>query len=428
MLELTHIESTLLDGRLKGFPYEAAPCRVADIGARGWNALRGDLPYPLALLKHDALEHNLRWMADFTAAAGVLLAPHGKTSMAPQLFERQLQAGAWGLTLATMQQVSLCVGLGLRRVILANQLIAEIDIAHAATLLERHPDLEFYSLVDSLAQLAIIERVAARRPFARPLALLVEVGVAGGRTGCRGGAEALAVAHAVAASASVELAGVECYEGLQVSGDSAADSALVAALMADVRQVARDCDAAGLFATPRIILSAGGSAVFDLVARSLPMHLSKPVQTILRSGCYLSHDSGFYDRFARLVVERSGGVWRQRPRLQAALEVWAQVQARPEPGRAILAVGKRDASFDIDWPMPFARVAGGVRSALDDTWRITKMNDQHAYLSYPPDQALDVGDLVGCGISHPCTTFDKWRWLPVVDDRYDVTGAVLTQF
>ena len=428
MLHLHTIEASILDDQLKGFPYGAEACRIADIGARGWNALRGDLPYPLALLKHSAIEHNLAWMADFMKAAGVLLAPHGKTTMAPQLFQRQLEAGAWGMTLATMQQVGLCVALGLRRIIVANQLTAEIDIANAGRLMTQHADLELYFLVDSLEQLAIIERVAARNTFTRPFTVLLEVGVMGGRTGCRSVAQAMDLARAIAASAGAALAGIECYEGLQVTGDSAVDTQLVEDLMHDVQAVARQCDSENLFGTPGIILSAGGSAVFDLVARFLPTVLSKPVQTILRSGCYLTHDAGFYERFARKVVERSGGVWQQRPGLQAGLEVWAQVQTQPEPGLAILAIGKRDASFDIDLPMPFARLADGVRTALGAEWSIVKMNDQHAYMTYPAGAPLAVGDLVGCGISHPCTTFDKWRWLPVVDDQYTVINAVKTFF
>lgn len=428
MLDLHSIDASLLDDTLKGYPYGAAPCRIDAIGARGWNALRGDLPFPLALLKQSALEHNLRWMADFTAAAGVLLAPHGKTTMAPQLFQRQLDAGAWGITLATMQQVRLAVKLGLRRIIVANQLTADIDIAQAGALIDAHADLELYFLVDSLQQFAIVERVARRAAFTRPFTLLIEVGVPGGRSGCRSAAQALELARAIHASACALLAGVECYEGLKVTGDSVTDGAIVADLMADVQRVARACDAEGLFGTPHIILSAGGSAVFDLVARALPTILSKPVQTILRSGCYLTHDAGFYERFARLVVERSGAVWQERPGLRAGLEVWAQVQSQPEPGLAILALGKRDASFDIDLPMPFALVRDGVHSTLDADWRIDKMNDQHAYLSYPAGAALAMGDLLGCGISHPCTTFDKWRWLPLVDDQYTVVNAIKTFF
>ena len=58
------------------------------------------------------------------------------------------------------------------------------------------------------------------------------------------------------------------------------------------------------------------------------------------------------------------------------------------------------------------------------------MNDQHAYLRWGADEAdpAQVGDLIGCGISHPCTTFDKWRVLFTVDDAYRVTGAIRTFF
>ena len=428
MMDLHAVETALLDGSLKGYPHQAAPCAVKDIGRRGWNVMRGDLPFPLAVLKETALRHNLQWMADFTRATGVLLAPHGKTTMAPQLFARQLEAGAWGITFATMQQVSLGVGAGLRRIILANQLVGRQDILQAVRLVNATPDLELHFLVDSLAQLDLIATCVERHRPTRPLTALLEMGAVGGRAGCRSLDEAMRVARAIAASPFVRLSGVECYEGLDVTGDSAADRLAVEQWMRTVHEAARQCDREGLFGTAEITLSAGGSAVFDLVARSLPTVLSRPVRTILRSGCYVTHDSGFYERFARLVIERSGAEWQQRPGLQAALEVWAEVQSQPEPGLAILALGKRDVSFDLDLPMPFARVRDGVRSAVDDAWRITKLNDQHAYLRFPVPADVRVGDLVGCGVSHPCTTFDKWRWLPVVDDDYGVAGAIRTYF
>jgi D-serine dehydratase len=428
MIDVQTIEASTLDSTLKGYPHRAPPCAVRDIGTRGWNMLRGDLPFPVAVLKESALTHNLQWMADFTRATGVLLAPHGKTTMAPQLFARQIDAGAWGITFATMQQVSLGVRAGLRRIILANQLVGTEDILQAMDLVDAMPDLELHVLVDSLAQLSLIEAQAARRNRATPLNALLEMGVAGGRTGCRTVDDALQVARAIAASRSVRLSGVECFEGLSVSGDSEADRIVVERWMHTLQQVARQCDAERLYGTPEVTLSAGGSAVFDIVARSLPTQLSRPVRTILRSGCYVTHDSAFYERFLRQVIARSGAAWRERAGLIAALEVWTQVQSQPEPGLAILAFGKRDASFDLELPTPLARVRDGVRTPLDANWRISKLNDQHAYLQIPVGHDVRVGDLVGCGISHPCTTFDKWRWLPVVDDAYNVTAAVRTFF
>lgn len=428
MLDLNAIESSLLDNQLKGYPYAAEPRAVRDVGTRGWNVLRGDLPFPIALLKQSALEHNLQWMADFTAASGVLLAPHGKTTMAPQLFEKQLAAGAWGMTLANMQQVGLCVGMGLRKIIVANQLVGDIDIEQAGRLQDRHPDLQLYFLVDSPVQVHALERVAQRCALKRRFTVLLELGFPGGRTGCRSREQAMELARAVATSEYADLAGLECYEGLNAVADNGADSKMVLGLMSDLHKIALQCDDEGLFGLPQVILSAGGSAVFDLVAHNLTVQLSRPVLPILRSGCYVTHDSGFYERFAQLVLTRSDASWRERGGLQAALEVWTQVQSQPESGLAILTMGKRDASFDIDLPRPLAWVREGESRAVGEGWKIVKMNDQHAYLHFPADVPLQVGDLVGCGISHPCTTFDRWRWLPVVDDAYNVTAAVKTFF
>jgi D-serine dehydratase len=117
--------------------------------------------------------------------------------------------------------------------------------------------------------------------------------------------------------------------------------------------------------------------------------------------------------------------------LQPALEVWSRVQSCPEPGLAILTMGKRDASFDLEMPIASKRYRPGIDAApqsVPASWKIANMNDQHAYLRSSIDETPRVGDLVGCGISHPCTTFDKWRALFTVDDDYRVTGAIRTFF
>jgi D-serine dehydratase len=300
-------------------------------------------------------------------------------------------------------------------------------------LLKRHPDLEFHFLVDSLAQLAAIEAAAASDPPPRKLAALIELGLPGGRTGLRTHDAALALAREIAASRSVALSGLECYEGPLISDDAARDALTVGALMQRLKELAIACDREGLFAGPSIILTAGGSAAFDIVARELPMRLSQPVLTILRSGCYVTHDSGNYKRLLAGVQARSGGEWQARPGLQPALEVWSRVQSCPEPGLAILTMGKRDASYDIEMPIALKRFRPGADAtpqAVPADWTIAAMNDQHAYLRWSADGAEppQVGDLIGCGISHPCTTFDKWRMLFTVDDGYRVTGAIRTYF
>lgn len=430
-LDLQSILREVVDDRTKGFPHGARPVPLHDLSAQGWNVLRGDTPFPLAVIKSSALAHNARWMRDFTAETRVLLAPHGKTTMCPQIFERQLDAGAWGITVATVHQLGICVGVGVRRIILANQLVSRLDVARVVELCNRHPDLEFYFLIDSLRQLELVTVAAQRHRPERPLSALLELGLAGGRTGVRVAADALAVARAIASTPPIVLAGIECYEGLTITGDAERDARHVGGFLDYVKQVANACDAEGLFKRDPIILSAGGSAVFDIVARELPMRLSRPVQTILRSGCYVTHDSGMYERMFRSVAKREGGRLRNRPGFRAALEVWTQVQSRPEPTLAILTMGKRDVSFDVDMPRPLAWYRTGLHDAPQPTsaeWRITKLNDQHAYLELPAAADLNIGDLVGCGISHPCTTFDKWQLLIEVDDKYNVVGGLRTFF
>jgi D-serine dehydratase len=427
-----HADDPLLSSALKGFPLSAPPLRLSALPAQRWNVLAGDLPLPLAVIRRAALEHNIGWMQDYVRSQGIALAPHGKTTMSPQLFRRQLDAGAWGLTFATVKQLAVGVQqAGVRRALIANQVCSAADLSGLALLQRRHADLRVLFLVDSLAQCALIERWQQAQGSEAPVfEVLLEIGLDGGRTGTRTRDEALALAAYLHAAAGFRPVGIECYEGLGAQGDSAADQAYADALMARVRAVAEACAERGWFDSGEVIVSAGGSGIFDLVAGALRPRLAgaKPVLGLLRSGCYITHDHGHYKRLVSVLDQRcqhAGG-------LQSALEVWALVQSCPEPGLAILAVGRRDLSFDIDLPIPVwhALLDSRVPQAAPAGWRITGLNDQHAYLRWDPAVVAgpQVGDRLGLGISHPCTTFDKWTWLPIVEDDYRISDAVLTHF
>lgn len=410
----------------KGYPAAAPALRRSQVGRQGWNLLAGDLPLPLAVVRRDALAHNLGWMQRLVKGAGVAFAPHGKTTMSPRLFQAQLDAGAWGITFANVQQLAIGVAAGVRRALIANQVLQATDLRALAALLAAHPGLRAPFLVDSPAQLACIEQAGAGVAFE----VLVELGLPGGRTGLRDDNEALVLARRLHASAAVRLAGVEAYEGLWATGDDAVDTALVDGLLQRLHRVVSACEAEALFDVDELIVSAGGSAVFDLVAQGLkPATSRRPVLALLRAGCYLTHDDGAYRRYAQAVNRRLG--CSDANGLRAALEVWAVVQSCPEPGLAVLGAGKRDAS--ADWGLPvalkFARAGERRLHAAPTAWTIDKMNDQHAYLRLGDDSlAPQVGDRVALGISHPCTTFDKWRWMPIVDEDYTVVDALTTHF
>lgn len=421
----------VLDANCKGFPLGAPSCAVSDLGQRGWYLLDDALAYPVAVLRRPALTHNLAWMQDFAQRKGVSLAPHGKTTMSPELFRQQLQAGAWGLTFANVHQLRVGLAAGAQHAIIANQLVSDADLDGLDFLLSQHPQARVWFLVDSLAQLNALAEWRARRNNARCWDVLLELGIAGYRTGCRTHEQALALARAMATSPDVRLGGVECYEGGLGQCDSAHDIEAVSALVRSVQALVQKIDEENLWGGDEVLLSAGGSAVFDLVIPMLKLQVkSRPVQGVLRSGCYVTHDHWNYARYLKLVEAREG----LSASLQPALEVWAMVQSVPEPGLAILSAGRRDVSFDQCMPMPVRWAARGQRGdaalqATPDSWQVKALSDQHAHMVFDTQGVWpSVGDRVGLGISHPCTTFDKWRWMAVMEDNGRISGAISTHF
>jgi len=424
-LDLESILDERIDWRYKAFP-ASSPTTIREVAKRRWNILDGDFMFPAMVLKESALRHNIDAMAALCKRHGISLAPHGKTAMSPQLFQMQLDAGAWAVTAATMWQVRVWRTFGAQRVILANELVEPASIRWIADELRRDPDFDFYCLVDSVAEVRVLERVLEEATLERRLPVLLELGLAGGRTGSRTREQAREVADAVAASPRLSLAGVEGFEGIVGGADMAADLTRVDGFLNEMKALVVELDRAGLFDMPEVTVTAGGSAFLDRAIADLgkPWQLSRPVRMVLRSGCYLTHDAVHYKE-----VSPFGSRLADTGPLQEALEAWGVVLSIPEPGLALLGFGKRDVPHDLDLPVPrLAKRAGEPPRKLRAGASISALNDQHAYLKLGADEDLRVGDFVGCGVSHPCTAFDKWRLLPVIDDDYNVIDAVLTYF
>ena len=422
-----------LDDRVKGLPPGVAPVTLGAVGERGWRVLEGDLPLPLALLKDSTLAHNGDWMRRFLGAFGAKLAPHGKTTMSPQLFHRQIADGAWAITLATAQQVAVAHRYGVRRVLMANQLVGRAATAGILDLLRRDPGFDFYCLADSVANVTALAEASRAAGLDRPIKLLLEGGYVGGRTGVRTLADGLAVARTVAAAAPrLTLVGVEGFEGIIAGADAEDTERKIAGFLDFLVALAKAALAEKLFADGPLLLSAGGSAFYDMVAeRFTAARLGRPVEVVIRSGCYLTHDSISYRESFNRLLERSATARKQGDGLQPALELWAHVQPRPEPTRAILGFGKRDCSYDAGLPVPLCWHRPGANTAplpLGADHRIVAVNDQHGFLDLPAASPLAVGDMMGLGIAHPCLTFDKWQFLPIVDDDYQVVDAIRTFF
>jgi D-serine dehydratase len=394
-----------------------------EIPSLGWHLLREDLSLPTAVLYEERLEHNLRWMQRFAAAYGAKLAPHGKTTMTPQLFLRQLNAGAWAITLATATQTRVAYEHGVRRVLMANQLIGKQNMAMISELLE-DPNFEFFCLVDSARQVELLGKFFQDR--GQRLNVLLEVGVEGGRTGVRNREQLQAVTTALSDwREQIVLCGVEVFEGVLQDEQAIRD------LLNRTVDVARELASEKKFDRSPMILSGAGSGWYDLVAETFSnADIGVAVDIVLRPGCYLTHDVGPYRQAQQRILAANNAAKRMSPGLLPALQVWAYVHSVPEKETAIIGLGKRDAAFDSGLPVPALHYrpghSGPVASPIG--WSLTRMMDQHAFLHIREGDDIRDGDMIGFDISHPCLTFDKWRYLPVLDSGYRVIDVVQTFF
>ncbi len=407
----------------KGLRWFEGSLSAEEIRREGWNLLREEVSLPAAVVDEEKLEQNLDWMQRFVDAYGARLAPHGKTTMSPQLFGRQLAHGAWGITVATAQQARVAYEHGVGRVLMANQLVGRENMRTVSKMIE-NAELDYYCLVDSAEQINQLGAFFAEQR--QRLQVLLELGVMGGRCGIRDEEQLRAAVDALSRwQHSIVLRGVEIYEGVLDN------EAAIRALLERAVRVTRDLIDGGRFQTLPVLISGAGSAWYDVVAEVFSAAgLGDQVQMVLRPGCYLSHDVGAYTRAQARILEDNAVARRLDGGLAPALKIWAYVQSRPEPERAIIAMGKRDVAFDAGLPVAALRFRPGESEpvAAPRQWQVTKIMDQHAFLAIGGEDDLRVGDMVAFDISHPCLTFDKWRTILIVNARYDVVDVVETWF
>jgi D-serine deaminase-like pyridoxal phosphate-dependent protein len=423
------IDSTAI-ARLAG---EQLDWRFKAVPSTSWGATVGEyaasrppltsLGTPMLTLDAGALDHNLAAMARWCADSGVDLAPHGKTTMAPALWARQLAAGAWGITLANLTQLRVGRAFGVQRLQLANTLLDPAGLAWVADELRHDPGFDFVSWVDSAHSVELMDsalRAAGSQRPQRPIAVCVELGGAGGRTGCRDTDEAVALARAVVAAPTLRLVGTAGYEGALAHDASSAGLAAVDGFLRRLADLHTRLAGDGFFeGVDDVIITAGGSAYFDQVAEVLGPLARPGVRVVLRSGAYVAHDDGFYRTMSPL--SRHGTTT-----FRSAIHGWARVVSRPEAALALLDGGKRDFPFDEGLPEP-QRVVGQTDTAPLHDAKVTALNDQHTFLALAADSTLDVGEVVRVGLSHPCTAFDKWTLIPVIDDA-DAAEPVVVDF
>ncbi len=343
-----------------------------------------EFPRPQMVLNVAKLENNISVMADWAASRSLYLAPHIKTTMTRQIVERQVDAGAWAVTVVNPQQARIAFSWGLRRLIIANEIVDPLGLAAMRSLLEEDDETVMYVLADSRAGVERMSTAFASLPGR--LRVLLDVGAMGGRTGVRTLDDALNVARAIRDAPALLFAGVSAYEGVAPEirrPDVVEQVDHHLSLAVDAYDALHD------LMSPDPIFTAGGSAFPDRAAVHLP---SKPHTPVLRSGSYVTHDHGVYAG----VCPVEG--------LQPAVTVHTVVASVPEPGLAVLNAGKRDLPYDAGLPVVVRVTADGGEKPVAGT--VERLFDHHAVVH---GADLAVGDTVALGISHPCGVFDRWR-------------------
>ena len=385
----------------KGMPPECWGQTVRQVCARRLPLTR--FPTPLLTLSAPALRHNLQTMSSWCAERGLDLAPHGKTTMAPQLWAEQLAAGAWAITLANLPQLAVARAFGVSRVLVANAVISPLTLRWISDELAGDRSAQVLTWADDvrtveLMEAALAEHAPKHGASYRPLDVLVELGGAGGRTGARDVATALRIARAVAGAPHLRLAGVAGYEGVLSHAGDEHGLTVVRDYLTTLRDAHRLITAEALYpkdAEP--VVSAGGSAYFDVVAEVLAPLTAEGVRVVLRSGAYVTHDDGLYRRLSPLGERpRTTG-----PVLRSALHAWVRVISQPEPGLALLDAGKRDLPYDEGLPvvqLRRGRSDGEPAEPLPGV-TVTALNDQHGFLRFDPagPTPVRIGDELRLG-------------------------------
>ncbi len=412
--------SEVLMDLVRGIPpgLQIAPSTIA---AQNLAPQSGNMPLPVLTMDEPGFNANIALMMQYCREQQVQIAPHAKTPMSPALAKRLINAGAWGASVANIQQAAVMLRHDIRNLIFANEIGGVNSGRRLGLLLAKYPDAECLVFADSNATLTSL--IEASKACGRPIAVLLELGA--GRAGVRDQIQLDSLLDFARQSEPfIQVKGVAVYEGSAEADSESEKVAKIRKLLSFGLESASTIKR--LLNLEEVIFTAGGSSYFDLVCEAIHQQADRGLNTILRSGAIFFFDHGVYEKALAGACKRNETLARmagqQERHFQPVLRVWAEVLSNPEQGLYICGMGKRDVSHDLDLP----RVCGLYRdgkalSTNAEHFQVTQLNDQHAFIR--SEESMQIGDILEFGISHPCTCLDKWNFIYGMD-----SGAVVSAY
>ena len=318
---------------------------------------KSDLVTPALCLDLDVMTANIQTMVETCRGHDVAWRPHAKCHKSPEIARRLVQAGAIGVTCATIQEAENMAAAGIKDLLIANMIAGRNKIERLVAL-SSHADV--IVCVDHIAQAAAIS--AAMKAVKKSVRVLIEIEIGLHRVGVPA-ADAPGLALEISRLPGIRFAGVMAYEGhlLTIDDPHEKETAIRTALetaMVGKRQV----EEAGV-ACP--IFSCGGTG-------SYPITVAIPGVTELQSGGAI-----FMDAFYREAC--------QITQLNHALTVIATVVSRPTQDRAIIDAGRKALNIEIHRPL----VVGKTGVAVD--W----LSAEHGILKIESDgDDLQIGEQI----------------------------------
>ncbi len=337
-----------------------------------------EIPTPALVVDVDAMERNIRRMAEFFAESACKLRPHFKAHKTPAIARRQLAAGSCtGLTCATVGEAEIVVAEQLTDdILIANQVVGPGKAARVAKLAAR---AELKVAVDSQAGLEDLAQAA--RAEGTEVGVVVDVNVGLPRCGIGPGHPTLELAKQVDATEGVRLHGLMGYEGHVVGiEDREEREARAAKAMGRLLGTAKMLRADGL---PCEIVSAGGTGTYDITGRMDGI-------TEIQAGSYVLMDTAY----AKLDIP-----------FELAFSVLGTVLSRPRPELCAADNGHKACSMDHGNP-----AVKGIEGAS-----VLFLSDEHASITLPADSAVAVGDRIELWPSHIDPTINLHDVLYAVD-------------
>ena len=435
---LNEIFNSEIDSKTKGI-LNLNKIKIKNITKQKWNILNEDIQFPILTINESKFNKNIFSMKKYTDSNKVLLAPHSKTSMSPQLLSRIDKLGCWGFTVANNQQLSVLLQMGIKKIILANLITNDSNMYNFFELVKKYNKTsDVYICVDSKFGVNLLNKISFKYKFNINIKILIEVGLKNSRSGIRNIKSLKSLVNSInKLPMNFALSGVLFYEGASKTNNYFSSINNVKKSIAFAISSFDFLIQNNFIKDNEYILSGGGSEFFDLVVDAFNNYKStKKVKFVIRPGSYIAYGDGYYTSALNKIDNRKKIIIKNKTvkassLFKPALELWSFVISQQDKGKAVLNFGKRDVSFDLGLPIPLAIYRNRkLFKKIDNTKniKIYKLNDQHAFIKFNSKFNLKVGDLLKFGVSHPCITIDNWNTLYMIDNRNIITEAVKTIF